>query len=160
MHILFYRNDDHCPFVIREIRKFVVDCCASNPAMKLEYIALGTTVERIVRRAKKDAKIKEKEKEARLARKTTKEKGKEVLSMSGISNGSGGYGGLNFVSLDALISLSGSGDIEDESSSGSEDEDEDDDRGPGMRLETLEGVRFYDVYGVRIFCKDILGGWL
>lgn len=143
--------------MIREIRKFVVDCCASNASMKLEYIALGNTVERIVRTAKKDAKTKAKEKEERLAKQKLKGKGKEVLNMNGIASGSGGIGGLDFVSLDALMGLSPAADADDESSDESEDED---DHGPGMKLETLEGVKFYDIYGVRIFCKDVLGGWL
>src|SRR5437016_11790065 len=53
MHIINFRNEDTCHWVVREIRKFAVDCVSNNPEMKLEYIALENTVERLVRRAKK-----------------------------------------------------------------------------------------------------------
>ncbi len=139
MHIINFRNDDTCHWVIREIRKFAVDSVAHNPEMKLEYIALENTVERLVRRLKKP-------KSKGKGKAVDKGKGKEVE----ISSPS-----LAFPTLDSLLSPgTASGSSEDESVN-SEDE-----VGPGLKLETLEGVRFYDIYGVRIFRKDVMMGRL
>lgn len=136
MHIINFRNDDTCHWVIREIRKFAVDSVSHNPGMKLEYIALENSVERLVRRVKKP--------KARAKGKAVdKGKGKEVSFSSTTST---------FPTLDTMLSPSVEDSSEDDSGSS------DNDFGPGLKLETLEGVRFYDIYGVRIWRKDIMMG--
>jgi hypothetical protein len=139
MHIINFRNDDTCHWVIREIRKFAVDSVAHNPEMKLEYIALENTVERLVRRMKKP-------KPKGKGKAVEKGKGKEV----DISSPS-----VMFPTLDSLLSPPVVSESSEDESVNSEDE-----VGPGLKLETLEGVRFYDIYGVRIFRKDVMMGRL
>src|ERR1700728_1855133 len=124
MHIINFRNDDTCHWVIREIRKFAVDSVAHNPEMKLEYIALENTVERLVRRLKKP-------KSKGKGKAVEKGKGKEV----DISSPS-----VVFPSLDSLLSPPIVSESSEDESVNSEDE-----VGPGLKLETLEGVRFYDI---------------
>jgi hypothetical protein len=143
---------------MREFRKFAVDNIAHNPGMKLEYLALETSVERLVRRAPVQKVVVDK-----------KGKGKEKLSTkgktlaqlalaqhtswsstSGIGIGNAGLDGLS------LAPIPGYPTSWDES-----DEDDLDIGGKmGLRIETVEGIRFSDVSGVRIFEKDILLGRL
>jgi hypothetical protein len=139
MHIINFRNDDTCHWVIREIRKFAVDSVAHNPEMKLEYIALESTVERLVRRLKKP-------KSKGKGKAVDKGKGKEV----DISSPS-----VLFPTLESLLSPPIVSESSEDESVNSEDE-----VGPGLKLETLEGVRFYDICGVRIFRKDVMMGRL
>lgn len=123
---------------MREVRKFAVDSVSHNPEMKLEYIGMENSVERLVRRVKQP-KSKDKGKAV------DKGKGKEVDTIDTA---------VAFPTLDSMLVPP----IEDESSedeSGSEDG-----LSPGLKLETLEGVRFYDVFDVRIFRKDIMAGRL
>jgi hypothetical protein len=107
--------------------------------MKLEYIALENTVERLVRRLKKP-------KSKGKGKAVEKGKGKEVDLSSPF---------VGFPTLDSLI-------LPQIASESSEDEsvNSGDEVGPGLKLETLEGVRFYDIYGVRIFRKDVMMGRL
>ncbi|KAI9741411.1 MAG: hypothetical protein M1818_004217 [Claussenomyces sp. TS43310] len=139
MHIITFRSDDTCHWVIREIRKFAVDSVSHNSNMKLEYIALENTVERLVRRARKPKRDKGKGKD-----KQASDSKLEVPT--------------NLPDLLAKLypeEARGSDDSTDD-----EYDDEDLDLGPGLKLETLEGVRFYDIFGVRIFRKDIMAGRL
>jgi len=141
MHIINFRNDDTCHWVIREIRKFAIDSVSHNPEMKLEYIAVDNTVERLVRRVKKP---KNKEKAAQ------KDKGKgKAKAVTPLSTPS------SFPTLDTMLAPPPDFDASDD-----ESEESDDDLGPGLKLETLEGVRFYDIYGVRMWRKDVMLGRL
>ncbi len=108
---------------MRELRKFAVDNVAHHADSKLEYIALDSTVERLMRKPK-DIKKKGKGKDRNAEKENTK---------LGVS-------------------------LEDDDSSS--DESSDEDHQPGLKIETLENVRFYDVFGVRIFRKDIKAGKL
>jgi hypothetical protein len=119
--------------VLREIRKFVVDNVSHHPSMKLEFVALDGNVERLIRPAAK-------------ARARSKGKGKAAEE-------SGGGGGA-FPTLETLIT----GVKGDESSS--EEESEGEGYLPGLKLKTQESGRFYDVYGVRMWRKDVLLGRL
>ena len=141
MHIINFRNEDTCHWVVREIRKFAVDSVSHNPEMKLEYIALENTVERLVRRAKKP-------KSKGKGKAVDKGKGKETEV--GATSGSPTFPSLDSILAQPLVSES------------SEDEglNSEDEVGPGLKLETLEGVRFYDIFGVRIFRKDVMMGRL
>ena len=141
MHIINFRNEDTCHWVVREIRKFAVDSVSHNPDMKLEYIALENTVERLVRRAKR-AKSKGKGKA------TGKGKAKTVGNTWESSTSP-------IPTLDSILAPPPVSESSDDEGLNSEDE-----VGRGLKLETLEGVRFYDIFGVRIFRKDIMMGRL
>lgn len=136
-----FRNEDTCHWVVREIRKFAVDSVSHNPEMKLEYIALENTVERLVRRAKK-----------------TKSKGKGKAMEKGKGKEVGGgttSDGPTVPTLDSILAPPPVSESSEDEGLNSEDE-----VGPGLKLETLEGVRFYDIFGVRIFRKDVMMGRL
>jgi hypothetical protein len=136
-----FRNEDTCHWVVREIRKFAVDSVSHNPEMKLEYIALENTVERLVRRAKKTK---------------SKGKGKAVEKGKGKETGGGTTSeGPVFPTLDSILAPPPISESSEDEGLNSEDE-----VGPGLKLETLEGVRFYDIFGVRIFRKDVMMGRL
>jgi hypothetical protein len=136
LHIINFRNDDTCHWVVREVRKFVVDSVSYNPEMKLEYIGLENSVERIVRRAPKSKDVN------KAADK--KGKGKAVEKIESEA----------FPTLNSMLTPV----VEDSSSD--DDDESDDGLIPGLKLETLEGVRFYDIYGIRIFRKDVMAGRL
>ena len=155
-HTIKFRTDDTCVWVMHEFRKFTVDNISHNPHMKLEYIALDTSIERLVRRVptKKKADIKGKGKE--LAPIVKKPFAQLVLgSRSGWPDGTSSFSSsLSSTGLDSLHLL----------------EDSEDDEGVewgvgvsgkiGLKVETMEGMRFCDVVGVRIFEKEILGAKL
>ena len=49
LHIISFHNpEDTCTWVMRETRKFAVDVICHNPTMKLEYLALDQSVDRLV----------------------------------------------------------------------------------------------------------------
>lgn len=127
IHIINFRNDDTCHWVLREIRKFVVDNVSHHPSMKLEFVALDGNVERLIRPVAGAARPKGERKD----------------------KGKGKAAGL-FPSLTAG---------KEEESSSSEEESEGE-YTPGLRLKTQESGRFYDVYGVRMWRKDVLLGRL
>lgn len=146
IHILHFRNDDKCPWVAREVRKFAVDCVAAHPKLKLEYIALEDEVERLGRRLRQ-TKVKPAKKDIKGKGKALEKDLENTKSM-----------------IDSLQSLYHSlggppPDVSSEESEGS-DADWDGDRGHGLRVETLETFSFFDVSGVRMWEKDVLGGWL
>lgn len=104
--------------------------------MKLEYIALENNVERLVRRSPK-----------------SKQKGKGKATEKGKGKDGGPSATTSaFPTLETLLLAPEVETSEDESVNSDED------FGPGLKLETLENVRFYDVYGVRMWRKDILLG--
>ncbi|KAG0649350.1 hypothetical protein D0Z07_4444 [Hyphodiscus hymeniophilus] len=158
-HTIQFRTDDTCMWVCREFRKFTVDNVSHNPAMKLEWIALDGSVDRLVRCAPVPKQ-----------KVDNKGKGKEVAGGSDSSMkktftqlvlGSGGVwpdGTSMSANLTAGMGSSGLG----------EDSDDDDgaEWGTGtigkmfLRVETIEGMRFCDVTGVRIFERDVLSGRL
>lgn len=163
-HTIQFRTDDTCVWVCREFRKFTVDNISHNPDMKLEYIALDNSVERLVRRVplpkqKVDYKGKGKEFTGSADNLSKKTFAQMVLGSngswpdgtsmsSGLSSGLGtsGFGSMNFLedSEDedgAEWGLGTSGKV-------------------GLKVETIEGMRFCDITGVRIFEKDVLGGRL
>lgn len=137
-------------WVMREFRKFAVDNISHNPDMKLEYLALDSSVERLVRRTLSKSKTDKKDKKG-------KGKGNEnvpllaelVYGPTGVWPDGSGVGGGG--------SMAGLGfDWQD-----SEDEDEMSAGGKmGLRIETVDGVRFCDIAGVKVFEKEILGGRL
>ncbi|KAH0566461.1 hypothetical protein GP486_000131 [Trichoglossum hirsutum] len=121
LYILTCRTDDTCQWVVRELRNFAIDNIAHYPELKLEYLALDSTVERVIRK------------------KVNPKRTKNLSSVEGLLEGK---------EMEAK-----------DSETSSDDENSDEDQQPGLKIETL-GVKFYDVYGVRIFRKDVKAGIL
>jgi hypothetical protein len=154
LHTIQFRTDDTCLWVMREFKKFAVDNVAHNPDMKLEYIALDTSIERLVRR-----------KQPNTAKADKKGKGKAK----------GGMDHTSKALAELIIGLGSSSPWGDGASSSSTDlgtpvlvdwQESSDEEDPGaisktgLKVETIEGMRFCDVSGVRIFEKDVLAGRL
>jgi hypothetical protein len=143
---------------MREFRKFAVDNIAHNPDMKLEYIALDTSVERLVRR-KPPSKSAGKDKPADKKGKgkvqgmdnTSKALAELIIGLGSSSSwGDGGSSNANGLATPVLFDWQDSSDEDEPASIGK----------IGLKVETVEGIRFCDVSGVRIFEKDILAGRL
>jgi len=148
LHIIQFRAEDTCMWVMREVRKFAVDTVSHNPELKLEYLALDSNVDRLVRRVKKTtAKPKGKG-----AEKNGKGKKTDSQSLSDLMLGLGVSGAGESASPASSIEL----DWEDNST--------DDEAAPlgklGLKVETIEGLSFHDATGVRIFEQDIVNGRL
>jgi hypothetical protein len=158
-HTIQFRTDDTCVWVCREFRKFMVDNICHNPAMKLQYIALDNSVDRIVRRvpvARQKIDIKGKGKELDGSVESASKK-----TLTQIALGSNNVWPDGTMTSSNLASGLGS--------SGLDQDSEDDDGAEwglgisgkkGLKVETIEGLCFFDITGVRIFEKDVLSGRL
>ncbi|KAI1779571.1 hypothetical protein F4818DRAFT_145078 [Hypoxylon cercidicola] len=132
--IVSFRADDACLSVMRETRHFIGDAVCTNAGLKLEWLAIGEE-ERATRIVRKQRVKKSKRKEA---------KGKEHITGSHGSNTSGYFPAVP-MTWDPLM----------------EGEDDEFDGLPQLpEIELVEGVAFYDVYGIRIFKKEIVAGKL
>jgi hypothetical protein len=147
LHTLQFRHEDSCVWVMREFRKFAVDTVSHNPEMKLEYLALEDTVERLVRRTPKKVDKKGKGKE-----KAGAGRGKSLAELALLQHGipqSPIVGSNSLLKLGFAASLAiDAGD--------SEDEDLEVGGKMGLRVETMEDIHFSDIPGVRIFEKGVL----
>ncbi|CAG8981180.1 hypothetical protein HYALB_00013191 [Hymenoscyphus albidus] len=159
LHTNYFRQEDQCQWVRNNFGKFLIDTVSQNPQMKLEYLALDQNVERLVRRSKEKPLKKIFDKKGKGKAKSSdnaKALAEMILGPSGtwpdggaINNG--GQSGINMPGNDDWQLSS--------------DEEEDANAGPivgklGLRVETIDGVRFCDVPDVRIFEKDVVGGRL
>ncbi|KAF5980421.1 hypothetical protein FCOIX_4846 [Fusarium coicis] len=134
INILRFRNNDTCIWVMREILNFIVDNLSHHPELKLEWIAMeDDRLDRVIRPT--DA-IEDGEKR--------RGKGKEKATVHPHHNSS---------NLPVLPSWG----------SDSESEEDDDDAsncGKRLRLKTVGVLQFYEVWGVKIFDKEIRSGRL
>ncbi|KAK8128043.1 F-box domain-containing protein [Apiospora sp. TS-2023a] len=138
LHIISFRSDDTCLSVMRETRRFIVDTISHYPELKLEWLSIGDDdrAERIMRRTDlPNAKKKKK-----------KDKGKDVASDLLANMGTeDGYPAFP------------DDDRWDEES----DSDEDEGNPPHwLKLDLIDGIAFYDVWGVKIFQKEIMAARL
>jgi hypothetical protein len=135
-HILRFKNNDTCVWVMREILKFVVDSLSHFPETKLEWVAMeDDRVDRIIRVTAADLELRKEQRRRR--------KGKAKAPMPFVPSAyNGGYSPM------PSVSLSPTSDTE-------SDSDEDFDCGPTFR--TIGPLHFSDVWGVRIFDKEVLG---
>lgn len=135
LHIINLRNDDTCVWVMRETKRFVIDALSHFPDMKIEWLAIDDDehVERIFRW-----------KEPPKKKKGKSSKGKEKVNSPSLTNGS------HFPVLTLDHTEAGS--------------DSDEDFGNGSeeisRIETIDNIHFYDVWGVRIFKREVITGRL
>ncbi len=145
LNIIQLRNDDTCVWVMRETKRFLVDNLSHHPELKLEWIPIDddTCAERILRPSEVPKKPKK------------KSKGKEkAVSPPAFSNGSASSDVIPILSLDSWDAGSTS------AGAGGDESDEDEEELQSIKLETLEGVHFSDVWGVKIFEKEITSGRL
>jgi len=143
LHIISFHNpEDTCTWVMRETRKFAVDVICHNPTMKLEYLALDQSVDRLVCR------------KPMLKPKVDKKgKGKEA-------NWTSAKALAELVMGSAAVATSGGWNEESKYDFPDSSDDEDGIVKTGLRVETIDGIRFSDVLDVRIFERDILTGKL
>lgn len=137
LHIIQLRNDDTCVWVMRETKRFLIDNLSHHPHLKLEWISIDDDdrVERLLRPSdfpKKDKKA------------SKKSKGKQKALGSSLGGGND------------MFPVLAPPDNWDVSSSDSEDDEDLQD----TRIETVDNIHFYDVWGVRIFKKEIVNGRL
>ncbi len=152
LHILAFRNDDTCHWVLREVRKFIVDIVSQHPEMKLEWIAQDGGVDRLIWEKA----------EPKTSSSKTKSKGKGKDKQKGPAP--------IFPSFNTLLQG------EKESGSSSEGESEEDVNANGvptpgsfygaaskkkaykLKCKVQDNGKFYDVWGVRMWKKEILTG--
>jgi len=155
LHTIQLRNDDQCHAVHIHSRKFIVDMVANNPDLKLEYIALVDNVERLVRRKPTPkSKLADKKGKGKASSKmdnTSKALAELIIGLGSSSSWGDGSGASNGTAT-PMLEWQDSSDDEEMSINGLSN--------PGLKIETIEGIRFSDVGGVRIFEKDIWAGRL
>ncbi|KAI1090651.1 hypothetical protein F5B19DRAFT_316337 [Rostrohypoxylon terebratum] len=133
LQLVSFRTEDTCLSVMRETRRFIIDAVSHHPELKLEWLALGDD-ERVVRVVRKSVAPKQ-------PKVTTK--GKQPATHQAGFNTSGPF----------PVAPTEWDDV-------SESEDDEDQQTPIQRLELNEGYSFYDIYGVRIFKKEVANGRL
>ena len=136
LQLISFRTEDTCLSVMRETRRFIVDALSFHPELKLEWLALGDD-ERAVRIVRKSGVPKK----PRVGSKKDKQQ-------APISNQDYVGNGLFPV---APIGWGATSDS---------DDDEDDDPLLRVKLELVEPFSFYDIFGIRIFKKEIVSGRL
>jgi hypothetical protein len=158
LHVVRLRNNDTCVWVMRETKRFLIDNISHYPHLKLEYIAIDEDdrVDQLIRVSdwlKKDGGD---------GKDAENEESKGKQKAAGVNLGSLNLGSSNGADLNipAIISAElGEGG----SSAGADDwetDEEGDDEPVGQKIETIEGLPFCDVPGVRIFKKEIVAGRL
>ncbi|KAK0666090.1 hypothetical protein QBC41DRAFT_281609 [Cercophora samala] len=153
LHIAQLRNEDTCVWVMRETKKFLIDNLSHHPHLKLEWISIDDDdrVERLIR--------------ARDLPRRKKEKGEKKKNQSATTGLGSTSSGLILPSIETdgsgssawMDAIGGNGSSDDSEDSG---EEEDDERFRASKIETVGEMRFYDVYGVRIFEKEVVSGRL
>lgn len=143
--IIHFRSHDACMSVMREILRFTVDNLSHHPELKLEWIAMeGDRVYRVVRPNQETDDAPNEQSNNKRA------KGKGMAApVSGIGSGSDSdpHNPFPLLSIDSLASESDS-------------EDADINVGTHLRFKTIGPLRFYDVWGVKIFEKEMQSGRL
>ncbi|KAM0252268.1 hypothetical protein ACHAP5_001254 [Fusarium lateritium] len=134
INVLRFRNNDTCIWVMREILNFIVDNLSHHPELKLEWIAMeDDRLDRVIRPT--DI-LDEGEKR--------RSKGKEKATVNHHHSNS---------NLPMLPSWGSDSDSE-------EDDDDASNCGKRLRLQTVGVLQFYEVWGVKIFDKEVRSGRL
>ncbi|KAI1634972.1 hypothetical protein F4809DRAFT_615909 [Biscogniauxia mediterranea] len=135
LQLISFRHEDTCLSVMRETRRFIVDAVSHHPQLKLEYLCMvdDERVTRIIRKP-------------RTGRKAKKDKGKGK--------------GASQTGLNYSWATHGPSPVAETSWDAESDSDEDEDELQGMELELNENVPYYDIWGVRIFKKEMVAGRL
>ena len=140
INILHFKNNDTCIWVMREILRFIVDNLSHHPELKLEWIAMeDDRVDRVVRPSEISDRVRETE-PAKRSKGKGKSKEKPHVSVG--------------VTLDGAFPLLPVDGLDSESDS----DDEGFDSGTRLRFKTVGPLQFYDVWGVKIFEKEVRSG--
>ncbi len=131
LHVVHLRNDDTCVWVMRETKQFLIDNLSHFPELKLEWVSIDD-----------DSCAARIVRSTEPPKKTKKSKGKEKAT----SPTHHGLGSSVFPTLPL--------DAWDKGSDSSDDEDA---RRPTLEMRELP---FSDVWGVKIFNKEITAGRL
>ena len=139
LHIVSLRNDDTCVWVMRETKEFLLDNLSHHPEMKLEWVSIDEDdkADRILMPAELLA-------EAKHRKKAKKDKGKQKATSFPVNGGSSSF--PVFPPLDTWDVGS--------------DSDEDGEEEMIRTVERVSGVRFYDIWDVTIFKKEVVHGRL
>ena len=133
IHILHFRNRDTCIWVIRELLNFIVDNLSHNPHLKLEWIAMeDERVDRIVRPAEYEA----------IMGQNRHNKRQPVNKAPHHPGHHPDFPVMPPVELE----------------SESETDDESIVMGSRLKFKTIGPLQFFDVWGVKIFEKEMLFG--
>ncbi|OTB03778.1 hypothetical protein M426DRAFT_262879 [Hypoxylon sp. CI-4A] len=136
LQLVSFRTEDTCLSVMRETRRFIVDAISNHPELKLEWLTLGDE-ERAVRIVRKV--------EASKKSKNSVAKNKEPAPNPNTTYSMAG----------SFPAMPPDWDPPSESES-----DDGDGFEPAQKLELIEGFQFYDIYGIRIFKKEVASGRL
>jgi hypothetical protein len=135
IHIIHFRNNDTCIWVMREILRFMVDNLSHLPQLKVEWIAMAEDrVDRVVWNADD-------------SQKKSRDQGRKSVTKTKVTTAS---------TASAAYPLLPSLPAESESDS----EEDGFDSGSRLRVRTFGPVQFHDVWGVKIFEKEIRSGRL
>lgn len=141
INILHFRNNDTCIWVVREILRFIVDNLSHYPELKLEWIAMeDDRVDRVIRPSDETNDAPNERNNNKRAKGKSKDKAPAVAT-------SGPHNMFPALPLDGLDSES---DSDDDGFNG----------GSRLRFKTVGPLQFYDVWGVKIFDKEIRSGRL
>ncbi|PNP52868.1 hypothetical protein THARTR1_06709 [Trichoderma harzianum] len=141
INILHFRNNDTCIWVVREILRFIVDNLSHYPELKLEWIAMeDDRVDRVIRPSDETNDAPDERNNNKRAKGKSKDKFPAATSLGPHNNM------FPPLPLDGLDSES---DSDDEFNGGSR-----------LRFKTVGPLQFYDVWGVKIFDKEIRSGRL
>jgi hypothetical protein len=183
LHIVHFRNSDTCIWVVRESMRFIVDCVANNPQLKLEWIAMeDERVDRILRPSEyNDDPDNNGTYQKGLKAKRIQDKKDELAALATFAQPGGGAGavsdppgpsGLDTAPpvLPATDNWEFFSDSDDEAepplpppAAGSAPMPFDDDlytKNPKLKMKTMSGVQFFDIWGVKIFTKEVRAGRL
>ncbi|KAL2267448.1 hypothetical protein VTJ83DRAFT_4725 [Remersonia thermophila] len=187
LHVVHLRNDDTCVWVMRETKRFLIDNVSHFPHLRLKWIAIDEDdrADKLIRvRPDWRSKGSGGGEPAKNGSQSSKGKEKEDGAGGADAKGKGKLGSLlgsassaEDVNVSALLAAelgsstaaSGSGGSGNGSPGGSgaatdetDSDDEEDDEGGflGQKIETLEGVSFCDIRGIRIFKKEVVAGRL
>ncbi len=131
LNIIHFRSEDTCAWVTRETRRFIIDTLVHYPSLKLEYLTIDNGhVERILRLPLEPNNL-------GLGNKHSKAKGKNKATNSLVD-----------------------GDTSSSDSDLSSDSDEDTSPNGKFKMDTVPHMQFHDIWGIRIFEKEVVAGRL
>jgi hypothetical protein len=121
---------------MRETRRFIVDTIAHHPELKLEWLSIGDgdRAQRILRKPD-------------IPKRPKYPKGKGKMTSPSANYNASGFPILPFDGWDDASESDG-------------DEEGEDSAAPFLKLDLVEDIAFYDIWGIRIFKKEIMAGTL
>lgn len=148
INILHFKNNDTCLWVVRETLRFMVDNLSHYPKMKLEWIAMeDDRVDRVVRPGESE--------DEEFCRQRLPRSEQPVDTVPWLVTGPEPHLSSGHAS-DASLPLLPSEALDSDES----DDELPHDVGSRLRYTTVGPMQFYDVWGIKIFEKEIRSGRL